>query len=855
MSARAGRLAAFVTVLEDSASTSGRWLPLLLGWILLRNLLESYLEVPHELGFDWREEVSFAMVVLHFPSFYMTLFLGLVLGLHALTRQTIGRLVSVVAIGFGLLLAAPICDALISTGRGYDLRYMFGIGSILWRFWDPSAALDMISPGQRVEIMLGCLFIGTYVYVHTRGRAKGLMLALIAAAMLFLWSAFLGAWPSLFAHASRLGAGSFEGAYQAVFRETGLIASEPRRHALVMGFPGMLLLPVFLWRASPPRFAAIVRGIPWSRWLHYSGLCLAGVYLGWLQYREFLPRAFHNPIDWLAAATLWLAMIGAFLAALMWNDQHDLAGDRINRSQRPLALGRLTVPQVARIGAVSAWISALLALAVSYHALLIMSGILFLAWAYSAPPLRLKRWPLVATLTLAVLSILSAATGFALFAQEMTPIVFPRRIALLLLVAIALGFTAKDLKDRPGDAATGVITLATFLPERSARIASALLVASAYLLIPLILPMGIWFILVTLLFAATNLLLTLRVRCPDGPLLMIFLLYALLALAFLTGHPERLAPDHAAFHAHVRAAQEQARLHRIFPEKETAPRARAQLRRAFTLLPSAWAACGAGAALPSWGERCDWVQLQLPAAAALDRRAVREASERLHVRQPLKPAYWDAYLAAALDGRLDRSPRAICDRALARAIRPGDFYRNRAALALATSGSAEHDLRAAFRFGQQRPLVWTLIGDQWMQRGEASQAQAAYRRALTLDTRMADAWAGLGGALHAGGDLGAARAAFEHARDLAPEDPWVHNNLGVILREAGELEAAYTSFATARNLAPQLFEPLFNLGITCERMGDRAAAQRWLREARRMRPGYAPLEEALRRGEGAIDDR
>ena len=858
MPTRPARAAALVTALEDSASPTGRWLPLLFGWILLRNLIEGFLEVPHELGFDWREEISFAMVFLHFPYFYLALFFGLVLGLHGLTRRAIGRLAGVVATGFGLLLVAPVIDALVSGGRGYDLRYMFGLGSILWRFWDPAASVTAISPGQRVEILLGCMLIAAYVYVLRRQagdqRGKGVVLALVGAAGLFLWAAFLGAWPSLFARATVPSASGFESAYQAVFRESGLIASEARRHALVLLLPLFLLMPPFFWRAQPDRCLHVWRGIAWSRLFHYSGLALAGVYLGWLQYREFLPSAFHNPTDWLAAVTLWIAMVCAFLAALLWNDQHDLEGDRINQCTRPLATGLLSATQTARIGLTCAAAAALLALTVSYHALLVISGILFLAWGYSAPPLRLKRWPGIATLTLAVLSIASAAAGFTLFAQEMTPVVFPRRIAGLLLVAIALGFTAKDLKDRRGDAQTGVITLATLLPERTARIVAALLVGSAYLIVPLLLPLGMIFIAVAAVFALVSILLTLKIERPDGPLLLTFLLFALIALAFLTVQPELLVPADAAFHAHLRVVEEELRLGQFFDEGRPSPRALVELRRALARLPAAWAASGGGAAIPAWGERCDWLHLclagALAPAASLEKRALRKASERLLIRQPLNPSYWDAYFAAACQDRIDEPPPAICDQALARGIRPGDFHRNRAALAIAATERCETDLRAALRFGQRRPLVWTLIGDHWSGRGKPDRALAAYHRALDCDPRLADAWAGLGVTLHAQGRSEDARAALERARELAPRDPWVRNNLGVILREAGHLAAARECFRTAQALAPELFEPPFNLGITCERMGDCEAARRWLRAARRLRPGFAPVEDALRRVEG-----
>ncbi|MBD3237281.1 MAG: hypothetical protein GF330_11290, partial [Candidatus Eisenbacteria bacterium] len=574
--------AGWIERIESHGGTAA-WVLLLLGWILARNLLESVLEPGYQLGFDWRGEISFGMFFLHFPLFYLTLFAGLLLWFHLWTGKPLSRIARVLARGFALLLIAPLIDLLVSHGRGFALRYLLGLSSDLWRFWDPRAGLEIVSPGQRLEILAGCVLAGIYGWSSLRrppsrtargGGWRGLLGALLGAGGLFLIAAFLGSWPSLLAELARTAGESLPEAYERIFQLGGLIPSESRRHALALL---VLLLPfavVLLWRADRARFRVIAGQLSWTRLLHYTGLAPAGAVLAHLVYREHLPIAFRNPIDWIGAGVLWVAFVAAFLAARLWNDGSDLAADRINEPSRPLVRGVLTAEETRRWASISAAAALSLALCVGYHHLLLMLGCLLLAGAYSVPPLRLKRWPLVATFSLALLSLISLWSGFALVAQEMAPRVFPHRLSLFVLLGVTLGFQAKDLKDCRGDRATGVHTLPTLLGERWGRRVIAALVALSLALAWPILPLGTGFGLLSLLAGLIGALVTLRRRRPDGALLVLLLAFVLLLLLFVGQRPTLLreaAPEPLRrLHARTRALEMRARLHTLEPPERAA---------------------------------------------------------------------------------------------------------------------------------------------------------------------------------------------------------------------------------------------------------------------------------------------
>lgn len=829
---------------EGGRDRSWSWLALLLTWIVLRNLLEGVLERPATLGFDWREDVSLAMMVLHYPLFYLALFLSLALWLHAISGRPLVRVVRAVALAYAVLLVVPIIDALIAGPPGYDLRYLAGPGGFLVSFWHPLRAIDEVSPGQRVEIAAACLLAGVYTTAALRTSASRLPAALLRAVAagvgVYVIAAVVGMWPALLARLAGPALACDLAPYETVYRMGGLVGGESRRLAVALLIPALVALPVFLWRLYPLRFMPVLRRLPWTRLLHYSAAAPLGSYLGYLVFRDFVPGLFANPLDWIAVLALWAAVAAAVLAAVAWNDLHDRDADRINDPRRLLVSGLLQPSEARRWAVVCCCFALYLAWIVSYPALLLVSACLLLAWLYSAPPLRLKRVPGVATATLAMLTLLAAMTGFALVAAEAAVWAFPRRVLWLLLAGITLGFTAKDLKDRDGDAATGVVTLATVLPPLLARRITALLVGAGYLLAPLLLPLGTVFTAIAVAFAVAGVAITLRLRRPDAPLLLVFVVFALVVAALVYGRADLLR-DHAPddrLAAHGEVVYLEREVLQI-DQLERAGLGAAARREAAAVRVGALAAGAAPA------ERIDVLVARLaPPAQA------RAAALRLIERRPLRPLHWDLRLRAAIAGEGPGAAAAVARQALALNVRPGQFLTNLAGFELEAAGAtaqAAQYLAGAFLYHVDPGLLRVLLGDLRLFAGRAQDAAAAYGRALDWAPRSADAWAGLGRAEHAQGRLAEALVAFDRATALDPGDPWILNNRGVVLRDLGRLDEAIAAFGAAHGLAPGMPEAVLNLGLTCEALGRPDEARNWLGLALRLRPGWPAAMAGLRR--------
>jgi chlorophyll synthase len=166
------------------------------------------------------------------------------------------------------------------------------------------------------------------------------------------------------------------------------------------------------------------------------------------------------------------------------NDWFDRHVDAINEPHRPIPSGRMP----GRSGLVVAWIGTLLSLLLSL--LLGPWGFgaavvgLALAWAYSAPPLRLKRngWWGNAACGLSYEG-LAWVTGAAVMAGGAMP--EPRSMLLALLYSLGAHgiMTLNDFKAIEGDRRMGIASLPVQLGSRRAAVVASLTMASAQVVV------------------------------------------------------------------------------------------------------------------------------------------------------------------------------------------------------------------------------------------------------------------------------------------------------------------------------------------------------------------------------------
>jgi Flp pilus assembly protein TadD/peroxiredoxin len=151
------------------------------------------------------------------------------------------------------------------------------------------------------------------------------------------------------------------------------------------------------------------------------------------------------------------------------------------------------------------------------------------------------------------------------------------------------------------------------------------------------------------------------------------------------------------------------------------------------------------------------------------------------------------------------------------------------------------------RAAQGNPNAATLyrLGTLLAKSGQATQARAAFERALAMQPDLPEASNDLGALLALGGDVPAAIARFRAALAATPEYPDALNNLGYALLQTGHHEEARPLYEKALRLQPDFPDALNNLGLILGREGDMDGAEPYFRKALASRPDYGEAANNL----------
>jgi tetratricopeptide (TPR) repeat protein len=114
------------------------------------------------------------------------------------------------------------------------------------------------------------------------------------------------------------------------------------------------------------------------------------------------------------------------------------------------------------------------------------------------------------------------------------------------------------------------------------------------------------------------------------------------------------------------------------------------------------------------------------------------------------------------------------------------------------------------------------------------EAELAYKTALRLDPRQADAHVNLGRLLHEYGTPAAAEKHYRRALELDPGHEIASFNLGVALEDLGRLTDAAAAYRAAIAIEPDNADAHYNLAGVLERRGDKPGALRHLKAYRKL---------------------
>ena len=154
----------------------------------------------------------------------------------------------------------------------------------------------------------------------------------------------------------------------------------------------------------------------------------------------------------------------------------------MTNAKRPLATGEVSGEDYRQLFWLCFIFSLILAITVGVKFFLVILAYQAIGWIYSAWPLRLKRFPIVASFFSALALALLFLSGFMLLADGQNITRFPHQVFWLLIIAFTISLPIKDLKDIEGDRAEEIWTIPVLLGETWARFAIGLGIFISYAL-------------------------------------------------------------------------------------------------------------------------------------------------------------------------------------------------------------------------------------------------------------------------------------------------------------------------------------------------------------------------------------
>jgi homogentisate phytyltransferase / homogentisate geranylgeranyltransferase len=219
--------------------------------------------------------------------------------------------------------------------------------------------------------------------------------------------------------------------------------------------------PVALGWARP-RAAAWALGVLWRfsrpHTLIGTSLSIVGLY-GIAAAADRAPGVLDLAWTLLAGACVNVFIVGI-------NQLEDVEIDRLNKPWLPIAAGELTPEAGRAIVAVAAVAPIVMAVTQGVAELVAVSVALAVGWAYSCPPVRLKRFPALAAAAITLVRSLVVNLGVWLHFAG-TPI--PGGVWALVAMTVPFAFAIAVLKDVPdieGDRRFGIATFSVRLGPR-----------------------------------------------------------------------------------------------------------------------------------------------------------------------------------------------------------------------------------------------------------------------------------------------------------------------------------------------------------------------------------------------------
>lgn len=472
-----------INSIENSPISFRLWLAAFSGIIVLRLLVENWLE-----NFRNRSGLFLFYEFTHTFLFFLISYILFAALVNKILKVEIKKAVNVLLWGFLIIVTPPIIDFIISKGRGFWSFYKFdslaGLAKRFFTFFGDKPEIG-ITYGVRIEVALAIVFLFIYSLIKSKDIIKSLSLSFFSYLIFFV----LGTFPSYAAILLRgfskgfINVGEIDAAQifltpakifsreipdiiSALNIKMSLVYSLILISLLVVG-----CLPELLRRTSGQASLLFSRkkalsffaNARYPQLIYHGGLLIVGAGLAYIFTGAPVEINFFNVIGLLV---LLSSVFFAWLASVVPNDIYDQESDRLTPNKnRPLIQGVFTPGEYKMVGWTLFIVSIFLAAVVNFKIALLLIVYQTIAWIYSCPPLRLKRFAFVSTFVSSIASLMILFSGYILISSEQNIKGIPFPLIALLVIGYTLALPIKDLKDIEGDKKNGVWTVPVLFGE------------------------------------------------------------------------------------------------------------------------------------------------------------------------------------------------------------------------------------------------------------------------------------------------------------------------------------------------------------------------------------------------------
>ncbi len=452
------------------------WLVIFFSFVFLRVFTEQTLALARPLT-----TLEIIMELVHSFYFFALAILSVWLLVSLILRMKPQKLSHIFIFSMLLIIMPPFLDMLKTGGQVYWSFYLLSSPTDLWQqyltaFGHLPSGIAYF--GTRIVFVATIPMLAGLVWFLSKKIWKTVLAAIGAYSILFFWGAF----PSFFYYAyiffSRHGkvsavhsfdiAGYF-GAPEKIF---GVIfPSFQYTLAYKLNYVYFILLVsllvVMFYLGSREKFWAVMKNLRLPQVVYHAGIFFIGMGLGWLGYADnFQLDVF--PV--MAAFVLLASVILSWVASVVVNDIYDLEIDRVSNDSRPLPKNIFTHGEYIQFGLACFFLALLGGETIGLPFFVFLAVYQVLAWIYSAPPFRLKKFPIVATFISSLASLMILFLGYILVSDGQTIHTLSWRIIFLFLIAYTLSLPIKDFKDIEGDKKDGIWTIPVIFGEKRGRL-------------------------------------------------------------------------------------------------------------------------------------------------------------------------------------------------------------------------------------------------------------------------------------------------------------------------------------------------------------------------------------------------